>query len=96
MTSTASSIISRRISTVGQRSPSTCSFSASPVPTPKKNRPGIMAADVAAAWARIAGWIRMIGQVTPMPRRSRSVVAAMAPTTFQTKGLWPCALIHGW
>jgi hypothetical protein len=28
-----------------------------------------MAADVAAAWAIIAGCIRMIGQVTPVPSR---------------------------
>ena len=46
-----------------------CSFRRSPVPTPRKNRPGIKAAAVAAAWAMIAGWIRIVGHVTPVPTR---------------------------
>ena len=33
---------------------------------------------VAAAWATMAGWIRVVGQVTPVPTRRRSVVAAIA------------------
>ena len=70
MTSMASSNISRRISVSGQRSPVMCSLSASPLPTPRKKRPGIMAAEVAAAWAMIAGWMRTVGQVTPVPRLS--------------------------
>ena len=63
----------------GQRSPRMCSLSASPVPTPKKNRPSSSNEVVAVAWARIAGWIRVVGHVTPTPTSMRSVVAAMAP-----------------
>jgi hypothetical protein len=96
MTSTASSIISSRTSTSGQRAPVMCSLSFSPLPTPKKNRPGIIVAAVAVAWARIAGWIRMLGAVTPVPSRIREVVAAIPPMTDQTKPLWPCLSIHGW
>jgi hypothetical protein len=55
MTVIASSSISRRISVSGHRSPVMCSLRASPLPTPRKKRPGIMAADVAAACAMIAG-----------------------------------------
>src|SRR5436305_348636 len=40
-----------------------CSFRFSPVPTPRKKRPGIIAAEVAAACAMIAGWILIVGQV---------------------------------
>ena len=67
MISTASASISRRTSTGGHLAPVTCSFRFSPVPTPRKKRPGIMAATVAAACATIAGWVRMIGHVTPVP-----------------------------
>jgi len=45
----------------------------SPVPTPRKKRPGIIAAEVAAACATIAEWMRTVGHVTPVPSRSRSV-----------------------
>jgi len=38
-----------------QSSPRMCSLRFSPEPTPRKNRPGIMSATVAAAWAMIAG-----------------------------------------
>ena len=51
---------------------------------------------VAAAWATIAGWIRIVGQVTPVPRRRRSVAAAIAPMTLHTNGLCPWRSIHGW
>ena len=51
---------------------------------------------VAAAWATTAGCTRTIGQVTPTPTRMCSVLAAIAPSTLQTNGLWPCALTHGW
>ena len=68
----------------------------SPEPTPRKNRPGIIAAAVAAACATIAGWIRTLGQVTPVPRRSRFVAVAMPPITAHTNGLWPWASTHGW
>ena len=42
---------------------------------------------VAAAWAMIAGWIRIVGHVTPVPMTSRSVAVAIAPRTLQTNGL---------
>jgi hypothetical protein len=73
-----------------------CSFSASPVPTPRKNRPGIMAAVVAAACAITAGWMRTVGQVTAVPTSIRSVAAAIAPSAVHTNGLWPCRCVHGW
>ena len=57
------------------------------MPTPRKKRPGIIAATVAAAWAMIAGWMRTVGQVTPVPMRSPIVACAMAPITLQTNGL---------
>jgi hypothetical protein len=66
------------------------------VATPRKKRPGTIAALVAAAWATIAGWMRIVGQVTPVPRRSRSVAPAMPPVTLQTNGEWPCSSTHGW
>ena len=50
---------------------------------------------VAEAWAMIAGWTRMIGQVTPVPTRSRLVVAAMPPSTDHTKGELPCLSVQG-
>ena len=66
------------------------------MPTPRKNRPGIRQATVAAAWATIAGWIRISGHVTPVPIRKLSVCCAIAPSTDHTKGLWPWASIQGW
>ena len=50
----------------------------------------------AGVWATIAGWTRIVGQVTPTPTSIVSVATAMAPRTDHTKGLWPCALTHGW
>jgi hypothetical protein len=96
MTSTASSSISRRTETFGHRSPSTCSLRFSPVPTPRKKRPGIMLAAVAAACATRAGCIRVVGHVTAVPSRNRSVLDAMPPITLQTNGLCPWRSIHGW
>ena len=87
MSSTASSSRSSRSSGVGHLPPSTCSLRFSPVPTPRKNRPSIITALVAAAWATIAGWMRMIGAVTPVPSLRRSVACAIPPITLQTKGL---------
>ena len=72
-----------------------CSFSASPVPTPSQNRPGSMAAVVAAAWPTIAGWMRVVGHVTPVPIDIRSVVCAMAPRTDQAKAEFPCRSVQG-
>ena len=40
----------------GQPLPVTCSFSRSPAPAPRVNRPSARMARVAAAWAMIAGW----------------------------------------
>ena len=80
---------------MGQRAPSTCSFSASPLPTPSWKRPSSITEAVAAAWATIAGWIRVVGQVTPVVTRM-SVASDSAPITDQTNGLWPCSSIQGW
>ena len=44
----------------------------------------------------IAGWIRIVGHVTPVPRRIRSVACEIPPITDQTNGLWPCASVQGW
>ena len=66
------------------------------MPTPKRNRPsGNRFEDVAVAWARIAGWMRVVGQVTAVVT-VRLVVAAMPPITDHTKGDWPWRSIHGW
>ena len=66
------------------------------MPTPSEKRPGISCAAVAAAWATIAGWIRWVGQVTPVISSRRSVRAAIAPSVPQTNGLSPCASTQGW
>ena len=66
------------------------------MPTPRKKRPGIDAAAVAAACATIAGWMRISGHVTPVPSRSVSVETAIAPMTPQTNGLSPWRSIQGW
>ena len=50
---------------------------------------------VAAAWARMAGWIRTVGQVTPVVT-VRLVVAAIPPITVHTNGLWPWLSFQGW
>jgi hypothetical protein len=73
-----------------------CSLRFSPVPTPNEKRPGSWLAAVAAAWAMIAGWMRVVGQVTPVISRSRSVAWETAPRTPQTKGLLPCWSTQGW
>ena len=82
----ASSSISSRMSIDGQASPNTCSLSASPVPTPKLNRPLVITAAVAAAWAMIAGCIRTVGQVTAVVTGS-SHTCEIAPITDHTNGL---------
>ena len=66
------------------------------MPTPRKKRPSIMAAAVAAACATIAGWMRTVGHVTPVPSCSFEVASATPPMTHHTKGLWPCLSIQGW
>src|SRR3954453_11499306 len=96
MSPTASSSISSRSSGAGHFAPRTCSLRFSPVPTPRKKRPGMRQATVAVACATIAGWIRISGHVTPVPILNDSVVCAIAPRTDHTNGLWPWASTHGW
>ena len=72
-----------------------CSLSASPLPTPKVKRPSRSTAEVAVAWARIAGWIRIDGHVTAVVIGSR-VTCDKAPIIDQTNALWPCSSFHGW
>src|SRR3954466_2591084 len=43
----------------------------------------------------IAGWMRNVGHVTPVPMRA-GVVAAIAPMTDHTNGLLPWRSVHGW
>ena len=95
MISTASSSISSRTSASGQASPKMCSLSASPVPTPSRNRPPVSTALVAAAWAITAGWMRTVGQVTAVVTGSVQTWLS-APIMDQTNGLWPCASTQGW
>ncbi len=85
--SIASSSISRRTPGGGQPAPTTCSLRFSPVPTPRKKRPGMRRATVAAACATTAGCCRRMGQLTPVPTRSVEVAPAIAPSTDQTCGL---------
>ena len=66
------------------------------MPRPRKKRPSISAAAVAAACATIAGCVRIVGHVTPVPSRRRSVACAIPPITVHTNGLWPCSSTHGW
>ena len=54
-----------------------------------------MTALVAAAWAMTAGWMRTVGQVTPVVT-GRSVASAIAPITDHTNALWPCSSFQGW
>ena len=65
------------------------------MPTPSRKRPFSSTALVAAACAMIAGWIRMVGQVTAVVTGSEHT-CAMAPIIDQTNGLWPCSSFHGW
>ena len=67
-------------------------YGADSTPNPNRERPSTSpksSAVVAAAWARIAGWMRMIGAVTAVVTRSVDVAWAIAPSTDQTNGLWP-------
>jgi hypothetical protein len=73
-----------------------CSLSASPEPTPSLKRPSSSTAEVAAAWAITAGWMRTVGHVTPVVTCMPGVALASAPITDQTNGLWPCSSFHGW
>jgi hypothetical protein len=42
---------------------------------------------VAAACVMIAGWMRIVGQVTSVPTHILSVTCAIPPRTHQTNGL---------
>ena len=53
------------------------------------------AAVVAAAWAMIAGWMRVVGQVTPVMTGIDSVTCDTAPRVAQTKGEFPCRSTQG-
>ena len=96
MTSIASSSISSRTSADGHASPRMCSLSASPLPTPSAKRPSSSTADVAAACAMTAGWMRIVGQVTPVVTCMPGDGVASAPIIDHTNGLWPCSSFHGW
>ena len=58
-------------------------------------RPSVSSAEVAAAWAMMAGWMRSVGQVTAVVIGS-VVAPETAPMTDQTKLLSPCSSSHGW
>ena len=66
------------------------------MPTPSVKRPSSSTADVAAAWAMIAGWIRTVGHVTAVVTCMPGTAVASAPITDQTNGLSPCSSFHGW
>ena len=66
------------------------------MPTPIAKRPSNRDCVVAAAWASTAGWMRTVGAVTAVVQRTRSVRAAIAPSTLQTNGAWPWSSSHGW
>ncbi len=91
----ASSSMSSRRSMDGHRAPVMCSLRASPDPTPSVKRPSVSTAEVAAAWAMIAGWMRTVGQVTAVVIGSEHTCDT-APMSDQTKPLSPWASFHGW
>jgi FAD binding domain len=62
-------------------------------PAPRLNLPPV--SRPAAACAMIAGWIRVVGQVTTMVT-GRLVTWEMAPITDQTKLDCPCSSSHEW
>ena len=66
------------------------------MPTPNEKRPPSSTADVAAAWATTAGWMRTVGHVTAVVTRMPGTSAASAPITDHTNGLLPCSSTHGW
>ena len=93
ITSTHSRSRASRSAFPGQRSPVTCSFSASPDPSAAQNRPGNISASVAIACAITAGWYRCPGAVTtPSERR---VACRAAPSHDQAWPEWPCRSLQG-
>ncbi len=95
MTSMASNSMLLRTPISGHSPPITCSFSASPAPSPSQKRPGYMAPRVAAAWAMTAGWYRKPGVVTAVPKGS-VVRCPSAPMNAHAKAALPCEGTHGW
>ncbi len=77
------------------KSPTMCSFSRSPAPTPSVKRLSERICTVAAAWAMIAGWYRNDGQVTPVASPIRDVVAAMVPSIDQVNAECPWVSSQG-
>lgn len=65
------------------------------MPTPRRKRPPVITAQVAAACATTAGWIRTVGHVTAVSM-GRETASESAPITDQTNGLWPWESFHGW
>ena len=94
MISRASRKRSWRFRTLG-KSPTMCSFSRSPAPTPRVKRLSERICTVAAACAMIAGWYRKDGQVTPVASPIREVAAAIVPSIDQVKPEWPWVSSQG-
>ena len=61
-----------------------CSLSASPPPTPRPKFPPSSTADVAAAWAMTAGWMRIVGHVTAVVTFIPALACAIAPIVDHT------------
>jgi hypothetical protein len=59
------------------------------------NRLPVSSAEVAAAWATMAGCWRCSGQVTAVVTGS-DVTCEIAPISDQTNPLWPCSSSQGW
>ena len=70
-------------------------MSASPLPSPSAKRPSSSTAEVAAACAMTAGWMRTVGQVTAVVSFICVVAWASAPIVDQTKPLCPCSSFQG-
>ena len=51
---------------------------------------------MAEAWAMTAGWMRTVGQVTPVVTVTSLVAPAIAPMTPHTKGECPWRSTQGW
>ncbi|MCU1362919.1 MAG: hypothetical protein JWM55_747 [Acidimicrobiaceae bacterium] len=82
--------IAWRTDTRCQSRPTTCSFKLAPTPRPRVNRPPLMAATVAAAWAAIAWWYRKVGGHIPTNRARNVAWATHRECSTQT----PRALVH--
>ena len=80
----------------GQSMPTGISFKDSPVPTPRMTRPGARQPSVANACATTAGLYRNDGVSTLVPRITRSVAWAAAPSQTRALGAWPSVCRQGW